>query len=208
MILFLSFFLLIIILILLNIKISIVKLKISNINSISHFQIDIIAKLGLYIGKKIKIFEIYFNKERLLKNKYILKFKKKNDFKKDISIIKDEKMKNAMKKIRINLENVKLKLNLGTEDAKLTAMLLGIISAIFGILIPFIYYYKNIKLLNNLEYQVTPNFSNKNILKLEFTSELSIRVIHIIYILYVSLKINKKFKDQNYNNNYKSVHSL
>ena len=208
MILFLSFFLLIIILILLNIKISIVKLKISNINSISHFQIDIIAKLGLYIGKKIKIFEIYFNKERLLKNKYILKFKKKNDFKKDISIIKDEKMKNAMKKIRINLENVKLKLNLGTEDAKLTAMLLGIISAIFGILIPFIYYYKNIKLLNNLEYQVTPNFSNQNILKLEFTSELSIRVIHIIYILYVSLKINKKFKDQNYNNNYKSVHSL
>lgn len=207
MILFLSFFLLIIILILLNIKISIVKLKISNINSISHFQIDIIAKLGLYIGKKIKIFEIYFNKERLLKNKYILKFKKKNDFKKDISIIKDEKMKNAIKKIRINLENVKLKLNLGTEDAKLTAMLFGIISAIFGILIPFIYYYKNIKLLNNLEYQVTPNFSNKNILKLEFSSELSIRVIHIIYILYVSLKINKKFKYQNYNN-YKNVHSL
>ena len=76
MIWFLSFFLLIIIIfMLLNIKLSVVKFKISNINSISHIQIDLILKLGLYIGKKIKVFEIYFNKEKLLKNKYILKFK-------------------------------------------------------------------------------------------------------------------------------------
>ena len=198
MIWFLSFFLLIIIIfMLLNIKLSVVKFKISNINSISHIQIDLILKLGLYIGKKIKVFEIYFNKEKLLKNKYILKFKKKNDIKKDIGIMKDEKMKNAIKKIKNNLENIKLKLNLGTEDAKLTAILLGIISTMFGVLVPFIYYSKNIKLLDNLEYHLIPNFSNKNILKLEFTGELSIKLLHIIYILYASLKINKKIKNQN-----------
>ena len=193
MILFLSFLILsIIIILLLNIKLSIVKFKISNINSIGHFQIDLIIKLGLYIGKKIKIFEVCMNKEKLLKNKYILNIKKKNDIKKDIEIIKNDNIKNAIKKVKLNIERFNLKLNIGTEDAKLTAILFGVISTIWGVLVPLIYYSKNIKSLDEFEYELTPNFSNKNILKLEFTGQLSIRLLHIIYILYISFKANKK----------------
>ena len=193
MILFLSFFILsIIIFLLLNIKLSIVKFKISNINSVGHFQIDLIIKLGLYIGKKIKIFEVCMNKEKLLKNKYILNIKKKNDIKKDIEIIKNDNIKNAIKKIKLNIEKFNLKLNIGTEDAKLTAILFGVISTIWGVLVPLIYYSKNIKSLDEFEYELTPNFSNKNIFKLEFTGQLSIRLLHIIYILYISFKANKK----------------
>ena len=193
MILFLSFFILsIIIFLLLNIKLSIVKFKISNINSVGHFQIDLIIKLGLYIGKKIKIFEVCMNKEKLLKNKYILNIKKKNEIKKDIEIINNDDIKNAIKKVKLNIERLNLKLNIGTEDAKLTAILFGVISTIWGVLVPLIYYSKNIKSLDEFEYELTPNFSNKNILKLEFTGQLSIRLLHIIYILYISFKANKK----------------
>ncbi len=193
MILFLSFFILsIIIFLLLNIKLSIVKFKISNINSVGHFQIDLIIKLGLYIGKKIKIFEVCMNKEKLLKNKYILNIKKKNEIKKDIEIINNDDIKNAIKKVKLNIERFNLKLNIGTEDAKLTAILFGVISTIWGVLVPLIYYSKNIKSLDEFEYELTPNFSNKNIFKLEFTGQLSIRLLHIIYILYISFKANKK----------------
>ena len=193
MILFLSFFILsIIIFLLLNIKLSIVKFKISNINSVGHFQIDLIIKLGLYIGKKIKIFEVCMNKEKLLKNKYILNIKKKNEKKKDIEIINNDDIKNAIKKVKLNIERFNLKLNIGTEDAKLTAILFGVISTIWGVLVPLIYYSKNIKSLDEFEYELTPNFSNKNIFKLEFTGQLSIRLLHIIYILYISFKANKK----------------
>lgn len=196
MILFLSFFLLFIIFILtLNIKVSIAKFKIMNINSKLDFTVDIVLKIGIYIGRKIKLFEVYLDKEKLFKNKYVLKFKKENNLKKDINIIKDEDIKNAIRKIKIRLENLELKLNIGTEDAKLTAILVGILSTIFGILIPIIYYNKNIKLINNFMYKLSPIFSNKNSLKLEIKGGLYIRLLHIIYILYVSLKINKKYDD-------------
>lgn len=196
MILFLSFFLLFIIFILtLNIKVSIAKFKIMNINSKLNFTVDIVLKIGIYIGRKIKLFEVYLDKEKLFKNKYVLKFKKENNLKKDINIIKDEDIKNAIRKIKIRLENLELKLNIGTEDAKLTAILVGILSTIFGILIPIIYYNKNIKLINNFMYKLSPIFSNKNSLKLEIKGGLYIRLLHIIYILYVSLKINKKYDD-------------
>lgn len=196
MILFLSFFLLFIIFILtLNIKVSIAKFKIMNINSKLNFTVDIVLKIGIYIGRKIKLFEVYLDKEKLFKNKYVLKFKKENNLKKDINIIKDEDIKNAIRKIKIRLENLELKLNIGTEDAKLTAILIGILSTIFGILIPIIYYNKNIKLINNFMYKLSPIFSNKNSLKLEIKGGLYIRLLHIIYILYVSLKINKKYDD-------------
>ena len=193
MILFLSFFILsIIIFLLLNIKLSIVKFKISNINSVGHFKIVLIIKLGLYKDKKIKIFEVCMNKEKLLKNKYILNIKKKNEIKKDIEIINNDDIKNAIKKVKLNIERFNLKLNIGTEDAKLTAILFGVISTIWGVLVPLIYYSKNIKSLDEFEYELTPNFSNKNIFKLEFTGQLSIRLLHIIYILYISFKANKK----------------
>lgn len=200
MILLLSFFLLffIVVLINLNIKVSIVKFKIINTNSKLSFKIDIVLKIGIYIGKKIKLFEIYLNKERLLRNKYILKFKKENKLEKDINIIKDKDMKSAIKKIKIYLENFELKLDLGTEDAKLTAMLIGILSTIIGILIPIIYYNENIKIMNNFMYNINPIFSNKNSLKLEIKGRVFIKLLHIIYILYVSVKINKKFRNGNY----------
>ena len=200
MILLLSFFLLFIIvaLITLNIKVSIVKFKIINTNSKLSFKIDIVLKIGIYIGKKIKLFEIYLNKERLLRNKYILKFKKENKLEKDINIIKDKDMKSAIKKIKIYLENFELKLDLGTEDAKLTAMLIGILSTIIGILITIIYYKENIKIINNFMYNINPIFSNKNSLKLEIKGRVFIKLLHIIYILYVSVKINKKFRNGNY----------
>ena len=200
MILLLSFFLLFIIvaLITLNIKVSIVKFKIINTNSKLSFKIDIVLKIGIYIGKKIKLFEIYLNKEKLLRNKYILKFKRENKLEKDINIIKDKDMKSAIRKIKIYLENFELKLDLGTEDAKLTAMLIGILSTIIGILIPIIYYNENIKIMNNFMYNINPIFSNKNSLKLEIKGRVFIKLLHIIYILYVSVKINKKFRNGNY----------
>ena len=147
---------------------------------IENLQIDTQQPKGQKINKesRIYIYLLIFNKIKLYKkdirniDKKNIKFQK-NDI--DIKFFKDRDIKldykQLLEKIDIYFEKIDLNIQLSTEDAALTAILTGIISASLGII------------LKKPKYEVIPIFSNKNFLKLKLDCIFSVHLIQYIYKL-------------------------
>jgi len=91
-------------------------------------------------------------------------------------------LKYIFNKEKIKIEKLKLDLKLGTEDAALTSYIVVIISTIISTLIAkkvdkFSY--------NKYKYGIIPLYENKNIIKLSINCIISIKLVHIIYMIYV-----------------------
>ena len=147
---------------------------------IENLQIDTQQPKGQKINKesRIYIYLLIFNKIKLYKkdirnmDKKNIKFQK-NDI--DIKFFKDRDIKidykQLLEKIDIYFEKIDLNIQLSTEDAALTAILTGIISAGLGII------------LKKTKYEVIPIFSNKNFLKLKLDCIFSVHLMQYIYKL-------------------------
>ena len=147
---------------------------------IENLQIDTQQPKGQKINKesRIYIYLIIFNKIKLYKkdirnmDKKNIKFQKRDI---DIKFFKDRDIKldykQLLKKIDIYFEKIDLNIQLSTEDAALTAILTGIISAGLGII------------LKKPKYEVIPIFSNKNFLKLKLDCIFSVHLMQYIYKL-------------------------
>lgn len=122
---------------------------------------------------KIYVYLLLFGKVKLLKknvrtiNKEDLKFKKPN-FK--INYIE------LVKNIDIDVEQIDLYIQLGTQDAASTAILVGTIAVILGII------------LKKPKYQVIPDYLNKNFLKIKLNCIFSIYLMQYIYKLILERK--------------------
>ena len=147
---------------------------------IENLQIDTQQPKGQKINKesRIYIYLLIFNKIKLYKkdirnmDKKNIKFQKKDI---DIKFFKDRDIKldykQLLEKIDIYFEKIDLNIQLSTEDAALTAILTGIISASLGII------------LKKPKYEVIPIFSNKNFLKLKLDCIFSVHLMQYIYKL-------------------------
>ena len=147
---------------------------------IENLQIDTQQPKGQKINKegRIYIYLLIFNKIKLYKkdirnmDKKNIKFQKKDI---DIKFFKDRDIKldykQLLEKIDIYFEKIDLNIQLSTEDAALTAILTGIISAGLGII------------LKKPKYEVIPIFSNKNFLKLKLDCIFSLHLMQYIYKL-------------------------
>ena len=154
---------------------------------IENLQIDTQKPKGQKINKesRIYIYLLIFNKIKLYKkdirnmDKQNIKFQNKDI---DIKFFKDRDIKidykQLLEKIDIYFEKIDLNLQLSTEDAALTAILTGIISASFGII------------LKKPKYEVIPIFSNKNFLKIKLDCIFSVHLMQYIYKL-----MSNKIKD-------------
>ena len=120
----------------------------------------------LLLLNKIKVFkknikEIDFSKIKL-ENKDI-----------DIHFLKNKDLKinylELWKNIDIDVKKIELQLQIGTQDAGLTAILTGIISALLGII------------LRKPKYEVIPIYSNNNVLKIKLKCIISIYLMQYIY---------------------------
>lgn len=122
---------------------------------------------------------------------YLLIFKKIKIFKKDIKKIDKKKIKipqnmkikinykEVLQNIDIDVEQINLNVQLGTQDAALTAILTGIISAGLGII------------LRKPKYAIIPIYSDKNFLKIKLDCIISVYLMQYIYKL-----IFKKVKNK------------
>ena len=124
---------------------------------------------------KIKIFKNNIrniNKQRInFQNKDLdIKFLKNRDIKIDY--------KDLLQKIDIYFDKIDLNVQLGTEDAALTAILTGIIGTILGVII------------RKPRYEVIPIYANKNFLKIKLDCIFSVHLMQYIYNL-----ISNKAKD-------------
>ena len=164
---------------------------------IENLQIDTQQPKGQKINKesRIYIYLLFFNKIKLYKkdirnmDKQNIKFQNKDI---DIKFFKDRDIKidykQLLEKIDIYFEKIDLNIQLSTEDAALTAILTGIISASLGII------------LKKPKYEIIPIFSNKNFLKIKLDCIFSVHLMQYIYKL-----ISNKIKDLGKENLNKKV---
>ena len=147
---------------------------------VQNLKIDTENPKGEKINKDSKIFVyiLIFKKFKILKkDRKNMKLQNRDlDIKllknKDIEIDYSELLKS------INIKKVNLNVQIGTEDAALTAVLTGIVGAVIGVI------------LRKPKYEIIPVFSNKNFLKIKLDCIISIDLTQYIYKL-----ISSKLKD-------------
>lgn len=182
---FLFIFLIIIIILFLSSKI-IIELK--DVSYLSGKSIITKKKdslrIKLCILGKIPIVNIKVSKKLIKKLKLEEKFKKIdiNDIEEDKNIF--NKIIDITKRNYLKIERLDLKVELGTENAALTAILVPIISTIVSMIIR-----RKVKDIRKQNFKIKPIYNNQNILNIALSGILQIKMIHIINIIYI---LNKK----------------
>ena len=102
----------------------------------------------------------------------------------------DKNFLKAIKQLNITVKQLNLNIDLGTENASFTSILIPIISTIISILLR-----DKIKDYKNQHFIVNPIFTNQNLINIELYSIIEIKMIHIIDSIYV---LNKKEGEDKY----------
>ena len=144
---------------------------------------------------KIYVYLLLFNKIKLFrKNVRNIPMKdvkfETSDF--DIKIFKNKDIKinyfELIRNINIDIKNIDLNVKIGTEDAGITAILVGIFAGILGIII------------KKPKYQILPIYANRNLLKINLNGIFTIYLMHYIY-KFIKDNIKERFMDKPLNKN-------
>ncbi len=177
------FFIVIFLLLLSKIRIEINNLRFS---SIKPKQINrnykIVIKLCLF--NKMPIIKISLTKIKLEKLNINKKIKNIN-----LKVLEDKNRfeKNfwkAIKKIEITIKKIDLDVELGTENASFTSLLIPVFSTILAMI-----FRKKISNHEKQKFKITPIYRDKNIINIAISGIFEIKMIHIINIIYI---LNKK----------------
>lgn len=180
--LFISFLILLIIYFS-KIQVQIINFKFSSLTK-RHINEDYKIIVRWYILSKIPIIKINVTKMKLEK----LKIKEKIE-KIDLKVFQEnekfnQKMLKSLKKLNIQIININLNIEIGTENVALTSIIIPIVSTIIAIILR-----KKVKRYENQIFIVNPIYLNKNLLNLLFSGIFEIKINHIIDIIYF---LNKK----------------
>lgn len=171
-----------------------IRIEIENFRFISkakrHINKDYKLIIKLCILGNIPISKVNITKTKLEKMELKEKIKQM-----DIKLIKnnnkfDKKVAETIKKLKINIVDADLKVEIGTENAALTALIIPFISTIFSVI-----FSKSIKKSNNQKYNVKPIYTNENLINILISGIFEIKMIHIINIIYILIK--KEGEDKN-----------
>ena len=162
---------------------------------IENLIIDTDAEEKINEDGKIYVYLLLFNKIKLFrKNVRNIPMKdvkfEASDF--DIKIFKNKDIKinyfELIRNINIDIKNIDLNVKLGTEDAGVTAILVGILAGILGIII------------KKPKYQILPIYANRNLLKINLNGIFTIYLMHYIY-KFIKDNIKERFMDKSLNKN-------
>ena len=162
---------------------------------IENLIIDTDAEEKINEDGKIYVYLLLFNKIKLFrKNVRNIPMKdvkfETSDF--DIKIFKNKDIKinylELIQNINIDIKNIDLNVNIGTEDAGITAILVGILAGILGIII------------KKPKYQILPIYANRNLLKINLNGIFTIYLMHYIY-KFIKNNIKERFMDKALNKN-------
>lgn len=169
-----------IILLLSIVQIEIKNLKIGNKEHFNNSRIkdEYEIKITLYFLEKIPIIWSKLNNRKLRKI-YTNSNLQKVDFSKLKGKAKfDKDAVEMIKNIKIKVSKLKLRIDLGLEDAIITSYLIAIISSIIGIILPHIVEKNK---LDNISYNINPIYKNKNEYQISLNCIIRIKIVHIIY---------------------------
>ena len=160
-----------------NIRFSTDKIQGKHLNK----KYKIIIKL--YLFQKINYLKLDITRRDIKKRVVQInvdKFKEKiikdeNNF--DIRILK------SLKYLNIEIKKINLDAYIGLEDAAIGAICVGGVSSILAIIL------RKCMEKNNLSYwKITPIYQNRNLLNISLDCIFSLKLIHIIYTIYVLKK--------------------
>ena len=172
-----------------KIRIEIINFKFISLNK-RHINKEYKFVLKLYILGKIPILKINITKTKLEKQKIKEKIEK-IDMKAIQDKVKvDKNFFKAIKKINLKIEKLNLNMEIGTENATLTSVIVPAISTIIAI-----YLRKKIKNYENQTFIIQPVYQNQNLINIYISGIFEIKMIHIIDMLYM---LNKKGEVKNY----------
>ena len=178
-------FLILISLITLLILLSKIKIDINRVhieaNSELKFRVSFILKLRLCLFDKLTYFNMTIDNKKLnFKN-----FKEDKDINKEILFI--------LRKKEYTVDSFKLHGKIGTENAAFTALSIGFLNIIIPILVLRKIDSNN---TNNYYLNINPIFNNQNLVNLDFNCIISIKVVHIIDIIYFLIKKGRVNKNE------------
>lgn len=162
---------------------------------IKNLIIDTDAEEKINEDGKIYVYLLLFNKIKLFrKNVRNIPMKdvkfEASDF--DIKILKNKDIKinylELIQNINIDIRKIDLDLQIGTENAGITAILVGVLAGILGIII------------KKPKYQILPIYANKNLLKINLNGIFTIYLMHYIY-KFIKDNIKGRFMDRSLNKN-------
>ena len=188
---FLFIFLIIIaIIITIKIKIEIRNLKFTT-NEKPHLNRKYQIKIKIYTFGILPIINIKLNNKKIQKilNNNKIKEKIKQQ---ETKIIEnkaniDKELITSLKNIKTEIKEINLKIQIGTENASLTAFIIPAISTFIAMFLS-----KQIKKYNDKQvFLVEPVYLDKNLLNIEISSIFQIKMIHIINTICI---VNKKRK--------------
>lgn len=160
-----------------------------------HINKDYKIIIKYCIFNKIPILKVTLTEEKLANLKV-------NQKAKDIAIkaIKEKRDLNknaitAIKKLNFIIKNIKLRVDIGTENAAFTAIIVGIISSILAIILG-----SKVENYKNQTFYINPIYINQNLINIAFSGIFEIKMIHIINIIYILTKkegVNKYERTSN-----------
>ncbi len=157
-----------------KIEIEIKDLDISTLrekNNIIDKNYKIIVSLAIF--NKWKIIKLKVKKDRIRDIREIKIIKKI-----DMQFLKNNKktkgIAKAIKELQIEIKELEMHIEIGTEDAALTAISVGIISSIIGILLKD-------KITPKDKFEIQPIYIQKNLINLKLNCIFTIDLMHYIY---------------------------
>lgn len=167
-----------------NIQVEVNSFKFSSITQ-NHIDKDYSILIKWRVFSKILLMKLEITKPKLDKINIKKRMKDINLEKLKKSDIIAEKGINSFKKLNICIEKINLNIDIGTENAMITAIIVPIISTIISGVIN-----QKIKDYNSAKFMVNPLYINKNIINIAFSGIFELKIRNIIYIIMYIL--NKK----------------
>ena len=99
----------------------------------------------------------------------------------------DRNILDIIRKTKLYVKELSLRIDIGTENAALTSLIIPALSSILAIFLR-----KNIKFKEEQFFIITPIYQNQNYLNIELSGIFEIKMNHIINIIHLLLRKNKK----------------
>ena len=152
-----------------------------------HINKDYEIVIKLCVFDNLPIFKLTLTKTKLEKMRVKEKIKKIDFTALETNLSFDKEIFHQIKKLDILIKKINLHIDLGTENASLTAILVPAISTILAIILR-----KKVKNFENQIFIMNPVYQNQNLVNLLISGIFEIKMSHIITIMYYFIKKEKK----------------
>lgn len=162
-----------------RIKIEIVNFRFTS-QTQRHINKDYEIIVQLCVLGMVPILKIKLTKAKLEKIKVKEKIEKINFMELEKKIPLNKETFQTIKKLDILIKNINLYMDIGTENAVLTSIIVPAISTILAIILR-----KKIKKFQNQTFIMNPVYQNQNLVNLSVSGIFEVKMRHIINIIYI-----------------------